>query len=555
MVLRPNIDPEQIPMPDENIFRLIKACTDVDIEVEELSAIISSNAVISSRLLSMANSAFYSFEQTIESVSHAIVAMGTAVVKNITLCIAIKESVAQIELPELDINGFWKDSMFRAVACQLWLEKLSDKDCNAHSKSEAFTCGILADLGFLVLFILEPDKSDRWGSLVANTPKQRLKMEQQLFETDHCQMGAHLLSQWGLPSVYCTAIANHHNDKLSDLLTRCLFLADWSVALLQSCNKAEALQVLDTNQSSFNKTDLSLFFNELAEKAIAMATSMDVGNVSEFDLNEVFHQANQKLAEDNLSYQELTWQLQKALSERDKLAQKLNLELEIAREIQQSFQSDISYRDYVAAINIPAKALSGDFFDYYEHRDGLITFCLGDVSGKGTHAALVMAKTISLYRCLSKVERDLQTIVELINDEICETSIRGMFVTFVAGRFDRNQNHLEIVNAGHIPALQVGENSIRQIEPQGPPLGVVEGVTYTPENIVFDNHRLYLYTDGITEARKSNGDELGTKEFVKWVVESKDLSLKEQLSWLQRRFESDICAWEDDLTLMMLSSR
>ncbi len=554
MVVLANIDPEQIPMPDESIFRLIKACTDPDIEVEDLSSIISANAVISTRLLSMANSAFYSFEQTIESVSHAIVAMGTAVVKNVTLCIAIKESVSQIDVPEIDINNFWKESMFRAVACQLWFEKLSDNKCGAHAKSEAFTCGLLGDLGFLVLFILAPEKADRWSSLIANTPKQRLKMEQQLFETDHCQMGAFLLDHWGLPNVYCEAISKHHVAKKSELLAYCLSLADWSIALLQSCNKSEALTVLLERQSVFDKTSLSLFFNELADKAISMASSLDVASVSEFDLNEVFHQANQKLAEDNLSYQELTWQLQKALSERDKLAQKLNLELEIAREIQQSFQSDISYRDHVAAINIPAKALSGDFFDYYEHDDGLITFCLGDVSGKGTHAALVMAKTISLYRCLSKVERELKTIVELINDEIYETSIRGMFVTFVAGRLDLKKKALEIVNSGHIPALQIGAKSIRQIEPHGPPLGVVDGVSYTPEKIVFDNHRLYLYTDGITEAKKSNGSELGAKEFVQWIVESKNMSLKEQLSWLQRRFESDINAWEDDLTLMMLSS-
>ncbi|WP_144393671.1 HDOD domain-containing protein [Pleionea sediminis] len=555
MVSLANIKPEQIPMPDEAIFRLMKACTEPETEVEDLSKLISANAIISSRLISIANSAFYSFSQSIESVSHAIVAMGLGVVKNITLCFAIKETVSQLELDGIDIDEFWKDALYRAVACQLWFESESNKLLSEHEKSEAFTCGLLADIGFLTLFILSPEKLDRWPVLYSNTPNHRLRMEHDLFSTDHCEIGAELLAHWSLPQRFVSSIAHHHEASHQDPLVKSLRLADWSVALLNSCNKVEAQQVLLSSQTSIKEESLQELFDDLHHKVKEASSALDVSKDVEFDLNEVFQQANKKLAEDNLSYQELTWKLQDALLERDVLAEKLNSELEVAREIQQSFQSDISNCEYVAAINIPAKKLSGDFFDYYEHEDGSISFCLGDVSGKGTHAALVMTKTISLYRCLSKVESNLKAIINLINDEICETSVRGMFVTFIAGKIDFKQKKLELVNAGHIPALQIGESSISQIEPHGPPLGVVEAVNYTPEVVSFDNHRLYLYTDGITEAHKANGEELGTKAFVQWIVESKKLSLKEQLSCLQRRFESDIESWEDDLTLMMLSSR
>lgn len=549
-----DIGPDDIPIPNAINIRIIEACTQPDIDVDALTQLIIANPTISAQLLMLVNSPYYGFSQNISTVSHAVVAIGLDAVKNLTLCMAIKDSLRQVDVKNIDIDLFWRLATYRGVACQLWSETLSKSGKDNTASTMAFTLGLLADVGLLVMFVIEPDKSDRWDLLMVNGPETRLAMEKEVFGTTHCEVGVHLVEQWKLPTEYLEPIKNHHTETGGNLLTESLQLADWSVALLYGAEQPYALTRFRELNVLQEPGELEAFIQMFNQKLADIADAMELGSVSTIDLNELYQNANLKLAQDNISYQELTWRLQTALKERDEIANKLTEEMAIAREIQQSLQSDTSYREHVAAINIPAKTLSGDFFDYYEHDNGIITFCLGDVSGKGTHAALVMAKTISLYRCLSKVENDLKTIAGLINDEIFETSIRGMFVTFCAGRVDLNNQSLEIVNAGHIPPLKIGGSSIKQIEAQGPPLGVLEGMEYETETLPFNNHRLYLYTDGITEARRENGEELGAKEFIKWIVESKHMPLKEQMDWLRDKFQTDIKNWEDDLTLMMLSS-
>ncbi len=90
----------------------------------------------------------------------------------------------------------------------------------------------------------------------------------------------------------------------------------------------------------------------------------------------------------------------------------------------------------ICGINRPIREVSGDFYDYFELPDGTIAFALGDVSGKGMNAALLMAKTASLFRCLGKTIRDPARLLSILNREICETTSRGMFVTMVAGLYE-----------------------------------------------------------------------------------------------------------------------
>ena len=80
--------------------------------------------------------------------------------------------------------------------------------------------------------------------------------------------------------------------------------------------------------------------------------------------------------------------------------------------------------------------MSGDFYDFFELADGRIYFGLGDVSGKGMDAALLMSKTASLFRCLGKTIHEPNILLATINRELCETAIHGMFVTMVCGLLD-----------------------------------------------------------------------------------------------------------------------
>ncbi|MCA1793767.1 MAG: serine/threonine-protein phosphatase, partial [Desulfobacteraceae bacterium] len=269
----------------------------------------------------------------------------------------------------------------------------------------------------------------------------------------------------------------------------------------------------------------------LPDQVKEISTILDINVGSQLDYNTVMKQANQKLIEDNISYLELTWKLQNSFKQRDEYAAKLEAELGIAREIQKKLQPDIDQIHQVVAFNIPAFHLSGDFYDYFLKPNGTICFCLGDVSGKGTSAALLMAKTISLFRCLSKVVDDISQIVCLMNNELCETSTRGMFVTFVGGWLDPGSRKMKLINAGHLPPLLINDKKVAKIHSSAPPLGVIPDVVHSTKNFSLANSRLYLYTDGFTEGRikkgtsREIGKELGLDGFLRWLIQSKRMQI------------------------------
>ena len=207
---------------------------------------------------------------------------------------------------------------------------------------------------------------------------------------------------------------------------------------------------------------------------------------------------------------------------------------------------------------LPAKEVGGDYFDFVKLGPSKLGIAVGDVSGKGTSAALLMAKTISLFRCLSKVVEDITEVIKLMNNELCETAVRGMFVTFVGGCLNPESNELSIINVGHLPPFLVNEKKITIIEAQGPPLGVLPGVSHPGKQFSIKNSRLFLYTDGFTEGKlkkgsaKDLGKELGVKGFLRWLLQSRKMPIDEQISFIKELGKVQLAPQSDDQTLMIL---
>lgn len=127
---------------------------------------------------------------------------------------------------------------------------------------------------------------------------------------------------------------------------------------------------------------------------------------------------------------------------RDTIANQEGLarELDLAAEIQRGLLPNTERENLpVHGLNRPIRQVSGDFFDFFQRRgEEGIAFALGDVSGKGFNAALLMAKTASLFRCLGKTSDDPAALLQRINQELCETASHGMFVTMVAGIYQQS---------------------------------------------------------------------------------------------------------------------
>jgi sigma-B regulation protein RsbU (phosphoserine phosphatase) len=233
--------------------------------------------------------------------------------------------------------------------------------------------------------------------------------------------------------------------------------------------------------------------------------------------------------------------------------ERVRRELELAAEIQRGLLPTAGTGDFpIHGVNLPARTVSGDFFDILPLADGRIAFCLGDVSGKGMNAALLMAKTASLYRCLARDTESPGALLARLNDEVCETATRGMFVTMAAGVYDTANGTVRFSNAGHEPALFHGtDGSFADVPADSPPLGILPGTDFPENDLDLTGGSLYLCSDGLTEAMLPDGAQLGREGVEKLVARFAGKPLSERIATIaQVAGELEL---RDDLTLLGVS--
>lgn len=246
-----------------------------------------------------------------------------------------------------------------------------------------------------------------------------------------------------------------------------------------------------------------------------------------------------------------------ALVEQEVLAR----ELELAAEIQRSLlPEDRGDAFPVHGINLPARVVSGDFYDYFELEDGRICFNLGDVSGKGINAALLMAKTASLFRCLGKTVHQPGRLMAQINEEICETAARGMFVTMVGGVYDPRTGIVRIANAGHEPPLFFDDaGECTAMEAEAPPLGITtflaDGDRYPESEFHLGHGSFYVFTDGVTEGYQADGSELEVEGLVKILKAGDKKPASQRLADVVSAIRGGPGHIRDDTTLLCLEHR
>lgn len=238
--------------------------------------------------------------------------------------------------------------------------------------------------------------------------------------------------------------------------------------------------------------------------------------------------------------------------------ERMQRELELAAEIQKSLLPSPKHESFpVAGTNFAARVVSGDFYDFFPLDDGRICFCIGDVSGKGMNAALLMAKTASIYRCLGKTIHDPGRLLALVNAEIAETTTRGMFVTMAGGIYDPGTGIVRIANAGHEPPLFLDkEGNYTDIPATTPPIGILpvigENGSVKETTIQLDGGALYIFTDGVTEGYLDDGSEMGIDRLKDMFVGLGDKPVQERLDQVIQRFNPDKGHLRDDLTIIAI---
>ena len=247
-----------------------------------------------------------------------------------------------------------------------------------------------------------------------------------------------------------------------------------------------------------------------------------------------------------------------ALQNLQKEAQLLK-ERELAAGVQKSLFPDISkFENFIYARNIPARDVSGDYFDVVKVNDDEYFFTLADVSGKGVKAGMYMAKASSIFRTLSNLSFPLEKVVYGVNNEIVEAKFKGMFVTAVFGKFNIKTGDLTFVNAGH-ESIMVFDRSknFEFIKSELPPIGIIKYFTESmvkSKTINLKEKTIVIYTDGVTEGYLKNGQELGAEGVEKIVsgldsITPKNIvdSIAAELNWGAEKLRDDITCLALDL--------
>jgi ketosteroid isomerase-like protein len=247
--------------------------------------------------------------------------------------------------------------------------------------------------------------------------------------------------------------------------------------------------------------------------------------------------------------------LEQELRERERIEQ----DLRVARSIQQaSLPKEVPALEgwKLSPFYQPAREVGGDFYDFHLLSDGRLGLVVGDATGKGVPAALVMSSTRSMLRALARAsDYSAGEVLEQVNDLLVTDIPPNMFVTCFYAILVRESGRLVYANAGHdLPYLHRSNGEAEELRARGMPLGLMPGMSYEQKETVLEpRDSVLLYSDGLVEAHDPKGEMLGFPRLQRLVTEhNEQRSLVDFLMKELYRFVGEGWEQEDDITLLTL---
>jgi serine phosphatase RsbU (regulator of sigma subunit)/predicted ester cyclase len=246
--------------------------------------------------------------------------------------------------------------------------------------------------------------------------------------------------------------------------------------------------------------------------------------------------------------------LEQEISERERIAQ----ELKVARDIQQaSLPKEVPTIEgwKISPFYRPAREVGGDFYDFHLLSEGHVGLVVGDATGKGVPAALVMSSTRSMLRALARASNSPGEVLKQVNDLLVSDIPPNMFVTCFYAILDPESGRLRYANAGHdLPYLHRGRGEAEELRARGMPLGLMPGMSYEEkETIVQAGESALFYSDGLVEAHDPKGEMFGFPRLQALIAEhGRERSLGEFLLEELYSFVGESWEQEDDITLLTL---
>jgi sigma-B regulation protein RsbU (phosphoserine phosphatase) len=202
----------------------------------------------------------------------------------------------------------------------------------------------------------------------------------------------------------------------------------------------------------------------------------------------------------------------------------------------------------------PAGPVSGDYCDLIPGEDQSMHFVLGDVSGKGVAASMLMAHLHAMFRTLSSINLPLDQMVERASRVFCESTLPTQYATLACGRAN-TKGEVEICNAGHLPPLLIQDGKVTSIAATGLPVGVFCSESFTCDRVQMNKgDTLFLYTDGLSESLDEAGNEYGAERLEQLLNENNHLPPDAIVSLCRQELLTFAGGEQprDDLTLMAI---
>jgi sigma-B regulation protein RsbU (phosphoserine phosphatase) len=239
--------------------------------------------------------------------------------------------------------------------------------------------------------------------------------------------------------------------------------------------------------------------------------------------------------------------------------ERLRGELELSRQIQTEMLPRgplRSTRAEIAGVSVPAREVGGDFFNYFDLSDGRLALLVGDVSGKGVSAALLMANAQATLRARLPLENDLAALADAFDRELDRNTPRSVFLTLFMGILENDGRTLRYVNAGHNPQFVIaGGGRIQPLSSTGLPIALFAGHGYAEASVSLDHgDLLFFYTDGLVEAENAAGEMFGAERLQQLLAEAQSRDIDAILRHVEENVRAFRGAVEplDDATMMAL---
>ncbi|MDZ7626099.1 MAG: PP2C family protein-serine/threonine phosphatase [Ignavibacteriaceae bacterium] len=304
--------------------------------------------------------------------------------------------------------------------------------------------------------------------------------------------------------------------------------------------------------SSPHKTESSFDFNNKTYRLVISEKETRKGTTSFNDLDEMLLQAVARQVHASL---ENDFLLKQSL-EKERIEKELNLAADIQQKIiPEKLPKIAGYQ--LSGINIPSREVGGDYYDCFDLGEGKYALIMADVAGKGISAALLVSTLNAALHAYLEFNLPLTDLADKLNKLIYKASPPDKYITFSIVVLESKSGKLDILNAGHNPALLLRKDgTLEQIEAGGIGLGMLDlGIPYSGQTLSMNpGDKLFLYTDGIPEAMNINEEEYSDERMIKFFTENSDKSVEDFIKYIVEDVKkyAGNAEQSDDITSMIL---